>query len=80
MQVRVRKYKKSALTFLCRKNLTKQAHTPESSLPQSDFDELKEHLGELTLVSMTFYDLRLQTTKIFPCYIKNRTQLVCIQF
>ena len=65
-----------AICTKCRKNLTKQAHTPESSLPQSDFDELTEHLGELTLVSMTFYDLRLQTTKIFPCNIRNRTQLV----
>ncbi|CAH3140230.1 unnamed protein product [Porites lobata] len=39
----------SAICTKCRKNLTKQAHTPESSLPQSDFDELTEHLGELTL-------------------------------
>ncbi|CAH3192440.1 unnamed protein product [Porites evermanni] len=39
----------SAICTQCRKNLTKQAHTPESSLPQSDFDELTEHLGELTL-------------------------------
>ena len=67
--MRVGKYKKNGLTFFvifyfyflavctkCRKTMTKQAHTPQSSMPQSDFDELTEHLVELTLVSMTLME------------------------